>query len=283
MILSIVLAITFPVVSVLLFKEFDKRNIDTLTAIVFNYLGAIILGMFLFVSPIELVQIHSQEWFWSSVLVGGLFLLNFFLIAKTAINQGVSIATFANKISLVFPVVFTVLYFGEPAGILKLAGVLLALYSIYLLTVKSSSLPKTPFGLFPLFIFLFTGIAESAINYTQKVYFSQDSEISYFVIACFSVSFVLGSGFLFFQKKMIKRKEVAAGLLLSIPNTFGLYFFIKSLKNVTDTSALLPIINIGTLLMAILVGVFLYQEKLSKRNWWGILIAIFSILILTIS
>ena len=241
------------------------------------------LGMFLFVSPIQLIQVHSQEWFWSSVLVGGLFLLIFFLIAKTAINQGVSIATFANKISLVFPVLFTVIYFGEPAGLLKIAGVLLALHSIYLLTVKSSPLPKSPIGLFPLFIFLFTGIAESAINYTQKVYFIHDSEISYFVIACFSVSFVLGCGLLFFQKKIIKQKEVAAGLLLSIPNTFGLYFFIKSLSNVSDSSALLPIINIATLLLAILVGVFLYQEKLTKRNWWGILIAIFSIIILTIS
>ena len=282
MILTVLLSIAFPVVSVLLFKEFDKREVDTLPAIVFNYLGAILLGSVLFISPVQLIQIHVQDWFWSAIVVGALFLFNFFLIAKTAVNQGVSVATFANKISLVFPVIFTVLYFGESAGILKIIGIALALCSVYLLTFKSSSLPKSPFGLFPLFIFVFTGIAELLINFTQKIYFTSDSEISYFVIACFSISFVLGIGILLFQNKRIRRKEVAAGLLLSLPNTFGLYFFIKALNSFQDSSSILPIMNIGTLLLAIFVGFILYQEKLTNRNWLGVLAAFASILILTL-
>ena len=277
--LSIVLAILFPVFSVLLFKEFDKRNVDTLTAIVFNYLGAIILGLFLFVTPNQLASVHLQDWFVPALIIGGLFLLNFFLIAKTAINQGVSVATFSNKISLVFPVIFTIFYFGESTNFWKITGIVLALVSIFLLTIKSS---KSIIGLYPLFIFVCTGIAETLINYTQKKFFTDSNEIGYFVISAFMISFVLGVIFLLVKRVKLRVKNITAGLLLSIPNTFGLYYFVKSLNQNIDSTSVLPVMNIGTLLFAILVGYFLYKEKLTVLNWLGVIAAILSISFLTI-
>ncbi|MEN8839275.1 MAG: DMT family transporter [Flavobacteriales bacterium] len=279
---SILLAIFFPVCSVLLFKEFDKRSVHTLTAIVFNYLGAVILGLILFVTPSQLTSIHHQEWFESAFVVGGLFLFNFFLIAKTAINQGVSVATFANKISLVFPVVFTIVYFQESSSFWKIAGILLALLSVFLLTFKSNKSPKTFIGFYPLFIFIFTGIAETLINFTQKTWFSDSNEISYFVIAAFLISFILGVFLLVVKRVKITLKNCFAGFILSIPNTFGLYFFIQALNQNSDSSSVLPIMNIGTLLFAILIGFLLYKEQLTLRNWMGVASAILSILILSI-
>lgn len=283
--LSILLAILFPVVSVLLFKEFDKRNIDTLTAIVFNYLAAIALGLVLFVTPSQLLTIHHQPWFESALVVGALFILNFFLIAKTAVNQGVSVATFANKISLVFPVVFTIAYFCESTNVWKIVGIALALLSIFLLTFKSANRVKSSNSvlvLYPFFIFIFTGIAETLINFTQKKWFVSSNEIGYFVIAAFFISFVFGIILLTVKRVKLNLKNVIAGLVLSIPNTFGLYYFVKSLNENTDSSSVLPMMNIGTLLFAILVGYFLYQENLTTRNWLGIVAALVSILLLSL-
>ncbi len=280
---SILLAIFFPVISVLLFKEFDKRNIDTITAIVFNYFGAILLGLVLFVTPSQLVTMHQQDWFGSALVVGGLFLLNFFLIAKTAIQQGVSVATFANKISVVFPVVFTIVYFGELTSVLKIAGIAMALLSIFLLTFKSATakLTSKSIALYPLFIFVFTGIAETLINFTQKKWFASTHEIGYFVVSAFLISFVLGLVLLVVKRVKLTLKNCAAGLVLSIPNTFGLYYFIRALNQHFDSSSVLPIINIGTLMFAILVGYFLYRENLTPRNWFGVIAAILSILLLS--
>lgn len=281
--LSILLAIFFPVVSVLLFKEFDKREVDTLPAIVFNYFGAILLGLVLFVTPNQFVLIHQQDWFVSALVVGGLFLLNFFLIAKTAVHQGISIATFSNKISLVFPVIFTIVYFGESTSILKIVGIALALLSIFLLTFKSvnSKFPSKGSASYPLLIFVFTGIAETLINFTQKKWFTSADEISYFVVSAFFISFVLGVVLLVVKKIKISRKSFVAGLVLSIPNTFGLYYFIQALNQNFDSSSVLPIINIGTLMFAILIGYFLYKEDLTPRNWLGVIAAIGSILLLS--
>ncbi len=279
--ISIILAIVFPVISVLLFKEFEKKNIEALPAIVFNYLGAIVIGLFLFVTPVQLTEIHQQDWFYSSLIVGFFFILNFYLIAKTAISHGVSIATFSNKISLVFPVVFTILYFQEPSNWSKIIGIILALISIYLLTFKRLNKSKNKFFLFPIFIFVCTGILESVINYTQKVHFVQENEIGYFVISAFFVSFLLGIGLLFFKKGAFQIKNILGGLILSISNTFGLYFFVKSLNENQDSTSVLPIMNIGTLLLAVLVGFFLYKEKLTARNWVGVFLSIVAIFLLT--
>ncbi len=281
--LSILLAIFFPVVSVLLFKEFDKREVDTLPAIVFNYFGAILLGLVLFVTPNQFVLIHQQDWFVSALVVGGLFLLNFFLISKTAVHQGISIATFSNKISLVFPVIFTIVYFGESTSILKIVGIALALLSIFLLTFKSvnSKFSSKGSASYPLLIFVFTGIAETLINFTQKKWFTSADEISYFVVSAFFISFVLGVVLLVVKKIKISRKSFVAGLVLSIPNTFGLYYFIQALNQNFDSSSVLPIINIGTLMFAILIGYFLYKEDLTPRNWLGVIAAIGSILLLS--
>lgn len=278
--ISVILAIIFPVLSVLLFKEFDKRNIDALPAIIFNYLGAIIIGLILFVTPTQLLEVPSQSWFYSSLAVGFLFILNFYLIAKTAVSHGVSIATFANKISLVFPVIFTILYFNEPSSWIKITGISLAVFSIYLLTFKGGESSKSKGYLFPLFIFIATGVLETIINYTQKTYFETDNEIGYFVISAFLVSFIFGIVILVFKLKSINLKNILAGLLLSIPNTLGLYFFVKALNENTDSTSVLPVMNIGTLIFAIILGFILYKEKLTKNNWIGFSLAILSIILI---
>lgn len=279
---SVILAIVFPVFSVLLFKEFEKRNVEVLPAIVFNYLGAIFIGLFLFVTPAQLIESPSQPWFYSSLVVGFFFIINFYFIAKATVNNGVSIATFSNKISLVFPVIFTIIYFNEPTGALKIAGIFLALLSIYLLTFKGINNKSGAFLLFPILIFVFTGIMETLINYTQKLYFNHDNEIGYFVITSFAISFLMGIIVLVFKKNSFKMKSIIAGLTLSISNTFGLYFFVKALNEHEDSTSVLPILNIGTLLLAILAGTFFYHEKLTLRNWVGIGLSLLAILFLTI-
>ena len=280
--LSVVLAIIFPVVSVALFKEFEKRGVDSFPAIVFNYLGAIIIGTILFVTPTQLTQFQHQPWFISSLVVGFFFILNFYLIAKATVNNGVSIATFANKISLVFPVVFTIFYFNESSNWIKITGIIIALLSIYLLTFSRVKDKSNKYVLFPLFIFVCTGIMESVINYTQKIYFELENEIGYFVISSFMISFLIGIVILFFIKKSFNLKNIVGGLILSISNTFGLYFFVKALNEYADSTTVLPIMNIGTLLLAILVGFFFYKEKLNSRNKIGFMLALLSILLLTL-
>lgn len=282
MISTVLLAIIFPVISIVLFKEFEKQEVDSFSAIVFNYLGAIFIGLGIFITPEQFIETPQQPWFVPAIIMGILFILNFYLIAKTTIYHGISMATFANKISLIIPIVFTILYFAEPATWSKITGVLLALVSIYLLTLYDSKKTGDKLTLFPLFVFICTGIAETFINFSQKIYLSNEGDLSYFVIGSFACSFMLGFTLLLFRAKLINMRNVLAGLILSLPNTFGIYFFIKALNQSDDSSSVLPIINIGALVLAVVLGILLYKEKFSFSKLGGLLLVFLSIILLSI-
>lgn len=282
--LSLILAIVFPVISVALFKEFEKREVNSLQAIIFNYFGAVIIGLFLFITPNQLTEINSQPWFYSSIFVGFLFLLNFYLIAKAAIINGISIATFSNKISLIIPVLFTVIYLNESLTYLKWIGILLALGSIYLITRSNNQEENNRMKfVFPLLIFLFTGILESLINWTQKTHFQTSDEVSYFTISSFGISLVFGILILLIQWKKIELKNLIAGLILSVPNTLGVFFFIQALNQNSNSSSILPVLHIGSLTLAVVIGYFVYKEKINRINLIGIGVAIAAIILLQLN
>lgn len=282
MISTILLAIIFPVISIVFFKEFEKQKVDSFSAIVFNYLGAIFIGLAVFVTPEQFIETPQQPWFVPAIIMGLLFILNFYLIARTTIYHGISMATFANKISLIIPIIFTILYFAESATWSKIMGVLLALISIYLLTLYDSKQTGDKLTVFPLLVFFCTGIAETFINFSQKIYLSTEGDLSYFVVGSFACSFVLGFILLLFRAKSITMRNLLAGLLLALPNTFGIYFFIKALNQNDDSSTVLPIINIGALVLAVVLGILLYKEKFSFSKLGGLLLVFLSIILLSV-
>mgnify|MGYP006146944171 CR=1 FL=1 len=282
--IDIILAISLPVFSVVMFKEFDKHKVNTLHAIIFNYLGALIIGLFLFVTPASLIEIPKSPYLWQSILVGFLFLFNFYIIARTAQLRGVSFATFASKMSIGIPIIVTVLWYEELISISKIIGISLTFLAIYFITRnKNSGKINSKLILLPLAVFVFTGVLETIINVTQKSYFKEDNEIGFFVISSFLFSFLFGLMILLFQLKKIEFRSLVAGLILSIPNTLGVYYFVKCLNNFEDSTSILPVLHIGSLVLSIFIGYVIYKDKLTVFNWIGIVIAFIAIFFLQIS
>lgn len=282
--IDIILAISLPVFSVVLFKEFDKHKINTLHAIIFNYLGALIIGLFFFERPAESISITNSPYLWESIGVGFLFLFNFYLIAKTAQLRGVSFATFANKMSIGIPIIITVLWYDEVISTAKTLGVLLTFVAIYFITKNKQKTTKNAQLIwFPLAVFVCTGIAETLINVTQKKYFETDNEIGFFVISSFLFSFLFGCFVLIFQLKKVNLRSLLAGLILSIPNTLGVYYFVKCLNSFEDSTSILPVLHIGSLVLSMFIGYVIYKDKLSVFNWIGVALAFVAIFFLQIS
>ncbi len=282
--IDIILAIALPVFSVVLFKEFDKHKVNTLHAIIFNYLGAIIIGLFLFVTPSQLIDIPKSPYLWQSILIGFLFLFNFYIIARTAQLRGVSFATFANKMSIGIPILITVLWYNELVSVSKTIGIFLTFLAIFFITRnKKSKDNNSKLIWLPLAVFVFTGIAETIINVTQKDYFKDSSEIGLFVITSFLFSFLFGIIILISQLKKITFRSLVAGLVLSIPNTLGVYFFVKCLNSSVDSTSILPVLHIGSLVLSIFIGYVIYKDKLTVINWIGIAVAFIAIFFLQIS
>jgi drug/metabolite transporter (DMT)-like permease len=237
--------------------------------------------------------IHSanmkQAWFAWAVLMGMLFISLFNIIAFTAQKVSVVAASVANKLSMVIPFVFSVFLYNESASWLKLFGVVLALVAVYLtlLPVHSNKDIKTTtkrnswLVILPLILFVGSGLLDTLIKYVEQGYLNGGNNNDYLVTGFFTAACV-GLTILIYQvairKISFSYKSVIAGIAIGIPNYFSIWFLVRVLKEYPGSSSkIIPINNMGIVLVCALAAWLLLKEKLSAPNWAGILLSIISI------
>jgi uncharacterized membrane protein len=73
-------------------------------------------------------------------------------------------------------------------------------------------------------------------------------------------------------------KHLLAGVLIGVPNYFSIWCLVKFLKiSPWQSSASIPVNNMGIVLFSSLVAWLLFKERLSIINWIGILFSILAI------
>ena len=113
-----------------IFKLIDTLNAPLLNAVVVNYLTAAVLGFVVF-GTFPVGQIVSAGWFPMGLLLGFLFIVTFLLIGISSRETGIVITTVASKMSLVIPMAFSIIAYGENISVAKMTAILLAVVSVW--------------------------------------------------------------------------------------------------------------------------------------------------------
>ena len=268
------------------FKIAERFGISTFQAIIFNYFTCVITGILLEGTLPAVASIMRTEWFLWAILMGLMFISIFNLVAYTTKKSGVAIASVANKLSLVIPFIFSVFLYHESIGFLKIAGVLIALIAVFLTCMPSaSSNNKSGFSwnlfFLPLVLFAGSGLLDTLIKYVE-VNFLDGSNNNLYIITAFAMAGLTGA-FLFVcllinGKERLDVRAMIAGVLIGVPNYFSLWCLVHVLKmHVGNSSAIIPITNMGIVLLSTLVAALFFKERLSKLNILGIILALVSI------
>lgn len=267
------------------FKITERFKTNLVKLITVNYLVATILGFSFNRYPISISGIITSRWFLYALLVGLSFILMFFMIGYSVRISGVAVTTIAGKMSMVIPVLFSILYFSEKTPPIKITGLILATVSVFLTVYRPISKKKNLWPvLLPLTIFLGSGVTDSIVKYTQT-YFVPNNMSLLFSSMVFLTALAIGLIYIILKRKTITQSititELTGGTVLGIANFGSLYYFIMALNNSKlDSSVLFGLNNICIVLFSILVGSFVFKEKLSKLNFAGVIMAITAILIL---
>ena len=270
------------------FKVCGKLNIPVFPAIVFNYITCVITGSFVNGSfPIEVKSLNTL-WFKWAMIMGLLFITSFNLIGITAQKLGVSVASVANKLSLIIPVILSIVLYQEQVVGWEIVGITMALMAVIFTcypkknevgnTQSISFLQKI---LLPLLVFIGSGFLDALINHVQQTYVTKETNNA-FLIAGFLSAASIGTLTLFFQywkKQLIfKVDQIIAGICIGIPNYFSIWCLVHFLQDSPwETSASLPVNNMGIVLFSTLVAAILFKEKLSFINWVGIALSAIAI------
>lgn len=277
----LLLSILFSSAIFVAFKLFSKNNINTSQAIIINYFTAFGIGVSCYEKDINFSDIPEKSWFFGAVILSFLFITVFNLMALTSQKNGVSVASVAGKMSIVIPVAFGIYLYNEELTLQKIIGIILALFAVLLTTIKDKSAVKKGNFLFPILLFLGSGIIDTLIKYMQSNHVS-NSELPLFSAILFLQAGVLGVISFILKPAKIHYKNFIAGVILGIINYNSIIYLLKALNHKTMGSAeIFTINNVAIVMLTTLVGLLLFKEKLTLKNWIGISIAIISILLIT--
>ena len=265
-----------------LFKLFSKYNINTLQAIVVNYVTACICGLIFYDGQIKTSEIIQTDWFIPAFGLGFLFIAIFNVMALTAQKNGLSVTSVASKMSVIIPIVFGIYVYNESIGTQKIIGIVLALIAVYLTSLKAKdNTVLTQFIYLPILLFFGSGIIDTSVNH-----YAPDDNIPLFSATIFAIAGIIGFAILSYKslklKQHFKMKSVPLGIALGIVNYCSIYFLLKALRvDGFESSSIFTVNNVVIVAFSTLIGLLLFKEHISKKNWIGIIIAMVAIILVT--
>ncbi len=271
---------------ILSFKVVERLGLNNLQVIVFNYwtcviTGSVVNGNF----PINTAA-TKQDWFPWAVVMGAVFILLFNIIAFSAQRIGIAVTSVANKLSLVIPFLFSLYLYDETASNLKFMGIAVALVAVAM-TCYSKQDTVSGFKrsvwryLFPVILFIGSGLLDTMIKYVEESFLNEANNDDYITTAFFSAA-VIGSLCVPVQwvvyRKPISWKAMLAGIGIGVPNYFSIWCLVQVLKEYQgNSSAILPINNMGIVVFSALIAWVVFKERLSALNWFGVVLAVIAI------
>jgi drug/metabolite transporter (DMT)-like permease len=270
------------------FKLFERFNINILQAIVVNYCIAFMTGILAYEGTITISQLPNLNWFYYTLVLGALFIIVFNLMAITTQRSGLSAVSVATKMSVVIPVLFGLIYYNESLGAIKLIGIGIALIAVYLTSNKSNQRISInrKLILLPILVFVGSGIIDTSLKFLEDTYVA-NNDVSLFSAIIFLAAAIIG--FIIIIIQVIKGsfkfeiKNVIAGICLGVPNYFSIYYLVKTLRSdILESSGIFAINNVSIVMLSTFAGIFLFKEKLIRKNWIGIALAILSIILISL-
>ncbi len=281
------------------FKFIGKRGLEQFPIIIINYITCFVLGnLVLGERHLLRLQTLSTEGFLPLVSLGMLFVGTFFLMAKSTHESGAAASSMASKMSMIIPIMASVLFWGEAVSIQIILGIVLAITSVYIISrvgqeVKlgqeaGPSHPPKKFNVILILVFLGSGTVDALLNVFKHLNYNQfDNEQK----AALTFGGAMIAGLL---EWMLKRKNevkavdrnkliglsIASGVVLGTINFYSvvaLYAAIDAFKE--NTAIMFSMNNVGVVVLSTAVG-WLFGERPVARVFWGMGLAILSIIVL---
>ena len=277
-ILSVICSVTVGI-----FLKVAKRfQLNIFQIITFNYFSALLLTYFTYQPELT----FKEKTIPYSLFIGLAILLPivFLIQAKSIKEVGIVKTDIAQRLSLFIPLTASYFLFNETFSQLKIIGFIVGFSAIFF-TLNKKSESKSDNWVYPLLVLLGFGIID--ILFKKVAVFKDFSfTTSLFIIFCgaFIISILFLIGKILVQKEKLESKNILWGLALGILNFGNILFYLKAHKALSENpSTVFAGMNMGVIILGSLAGILLFKEKMTKWNYFGILLAIISIIFITLS
>ncbi len=282
--IPLILSIFSSTIILVIFKLFQKLNINTFQAIVFNYFTASLIGFAFYLKPTQINLTNDLYWLPGVIMCALLFIGLFFLIGKSSQINGIASTSISVKMSLVIPITLMILIYLEKLSIFKVIGISLAFIGILLISLPNAKKQENKAKWMLIVLFIGSGLLDFTLNFIQKnILHSMD--LSIFTSISLGTAGIIGCFILIKQgakrSMKIKLKNILAGIILGIPNYFSIYLLLLSYRSTQwEDSTVLAITNVSVIICSAMIGFIVFKERKTNKKIIGLLAAILAIITL---
>lgn len=278
----IILSATASLLIAHLLKMSESSGLSTIRVLTINYLiAAVAAFVFSDFSQLPKASADLVPVLLLSLLVGVIFILNFFVYSKSVYQNGIGISIAVMRVSLIIPVLLSTLVYGELISIRQIAGISLVFVILFLLIPDKKGWFNGPLkaGSFLLILFIGTGIGDSSLK-VFEVEFLQLLPKELFMGFVFLTSFFCGAGVLLRNRSwQFQKREIAIGTMIGIPNLLSSVFLISALQ-LMNGAIVFSAVNLITVAAGTLLGVLYWKDRFLSSQWLGIFLTIVALLLL---
>lgn len=283
----IALSVVCSVVVSVLLKLAPRFGVDVRQAIAGNYLVAVLLTAALLDPHPSLLELPVAHPAWRVLLALGLLLPSMFWVLAWSVRRvGVVLTDAAQRLSLLLPLVAAFTLFGEVFTWHKGAGMAIGLLAIVCIVARPRESRSDAGGVrgwwLPLGVFAGMGTIDILFKRVAQLTGTPFADV---LFATFVLAFVLSTlamAWLFARGRAHWRWRNAGGaLLLGIFNFGNIVFYVQAHRHLASDPALVfSAMNIGVIVLAALVGVWAFRERLGWLNRAGLALAVVAVLVL---
>ncbi len=285
----LILSVFFSVLLLINFRLHPRFGVNTFQAIILNYPVCFLTGLILLPNNqhfnFDLSQ-FSTLW---ALLLGIGFVVTFLLSGASTQRMGMTATSLANNISLVIPVLFSLIFLksSQNFDIWNYLGLALAIVAVALSTFKkekstANRSANTSDWLLPIAVFVMYGITNTTFNFLNAKYVTASGQTIPFTLNILVGSIVFGGIVLILRiiqgKETLELKSIWAAFPLGIPNFLSFYFLLKAFDEFKNNGAfVLPIYNISVILGSTTIALIFFHERLTNLNKIGLALAVLAI------
>jgi len=251
----------------LILKYSDTKKGEPIVLLAGNYLVASLIGLtFLILNDEKIFSIQTLIF---GAGLGLLFVLSFFVYAKAIGYAGTGLATTSARLSVIIPILLSIIIFNELPNRLHLVGFLFTVITFILFYYSVKGNHRDGEGVLKYFFLIAVFIGIGINDFAIKVFkgWRPEQEEPYFVLIIFASAFVYSSMYIIIKKIKIIRQTALWGLVLGIPNVFSTVFLLGALA-LLPAILVYPLMNVGIILLTTLAAFVIWKEKLNR---WGVL------------
>jgi drug/metabolite transporter (DMT)-like permease len=280
LVLSIICSVTVGV----LLKLAKRYQINIMQAVTWNYLFAIALSLVFFRPDFNTIHIAD---FSPVYLIIGILLPLIFLVQGRAVQQtGLARTDIAQRLSLFISLCAAYFLFNESFDRLKYVGLIFGLVAIvFTMYRKKDSLSTKKGWLYLLLVFVGFGVIDVCFKLVSQITIIPYTT-SLFLIFC--LAFVLSLGYILYlsvtKQTKLQLINFICGCVLGFFNFGNILFYLKAHREMAENpSTVFAAMNIGVIIAGSIIGIFLFKERLSKLNYFGLILALAAIILITLS